>query len=166
MPRAGAESPARQGGHRGSRQPGEGPAEEKQALGKGRKGQGRFPHPAAAFCSRLGRSASFSRGCEFYFFFKFFYDRAEGSVLISRGEKRREGFSRQGQVGSGMKRRGRARLGATLAPGMRKASHCAWPGAGQHLGVPVRAPPGDLGCASPVFGTKRNRADSDGLGAV
>lgn len=46
----------------------------------------------------------------------FFYG-AEGSVLISRGKIRREGFSRQGQVGSEMRRRGSTRLGAALPPG-------------------------------------------------
>lgn len=60
------ESPDRRGGKKGSRQPG-GLGKGETRLSERKEGRGKvYPHPAAAFCSRLGRSASFSRGCEFF----------------------------------------------------------------------------------------------------
>lgn len=82
---------------------------------KGRREERRFfPHPAAAFCSRLGRSASFSRGCEFFGFF--LQSRGERFNFKGENKTRRFFFCRQGQVGRGMRRRGRTRPGAALAP--------------------------------------------------
>lgn len=171
MPRAGAaaprrtrvpppreESPDRQGGHGGSRRAG-GPWKGETALGKG--GQERFtPTLPRHFAPGWGEALPSPRDVNF--------------LLQSRGErfhfkggnKARRFF----QAGAGRERDaeegGSPWLGAALPPGMRRASPCACPGAGQHLGVSVRAPQGNSGCGSPLFRATRNRAPSDTLGPL
>lgn len=103
------ESPDRRGGKKGFRQP-EGPGKGETGSRKRRREEGRSTRtPPRHFAPGWGEVLPSLGDVNFFY-------RAEGGVLISRWKIGPEGFSRQGQAGSGMRRRGNTRLGAALAP--------------------------------------------------